>query len=192
MSTSRTVGIAFAVLALALGPGAKAQSRGEANAARTPRPAVLDGCEGEACDCFRARNPPSQTGGAVVGPIPAVRYIVLYARMDTQSAQLGRFPVGTMATPLAQKVVVLDRGAYIVRQLARRHPQLRVGDRVHTLFRQGEGDISVMHKGSSYFFAHGEIELHVIRATRLDPWSHVAVGALKGYAPGSPFQGCLE
>ena len=49
-----------------------------------------------------------------------------------------------------------------------------------------------MFRGKSHFFTLGEIELRVIHATRLEPWSHLAVGTRKGQAPGSPFQGCLE
>lgn len=155
-------------------------------------PTVYDGCQGEGCDCYAAYAEARNAGKPTDFPITAVRAFALHERLDSKSPVLGRFPAGTTARPVAQKIVVLNPGEFIVRKLAKPHPRVRVGDRVHTRFNEGEGDFSVMHKGTRVSFSHGEVELKTVRDSITENWTQLTVGKLTGYTPKSPFAGCLE
>ena len=125
-------------------------------------------------------------------PIPVFRAFDLHEGMDKGSAKLGRVAAGTLARPLGPKIAVVERGDYVVRKLTKRHPRVRVGDHVHTLVNEGEGAFRVLHKDAWVGFSEGQVELRPVRQTVLESWTKVSVGGREGYAPGLPFEGCLE
>jgi hypothetical protein len=153
---------------------------------------VVNGCQGEGCGCYAAYIEASQAGKPTDFPIPTVRPFDLFERLDRRATPVGQYPAGTLARPLEEMSIVVDRGDYVVRTLAKRHPRVRVGDHVNTLFSEGEGDIIVLHKGTWVPFANGDVELRVVRRSVLEPWMRVSVGGREGFARGVPFKGCRE
>lgn len=158
--------------------------------------AVLNRCQGEGCDCYAAYR----DGRPKTAPAPTLRPFTLYAEPNLRSAVLGRFPESTLALPLGEKTVVLQRGEYRVHQLRRNVKGLRPRDTLHTLLSEGEGFASAQRVGSggasqSVDFSLEDVELRVVSETRTQAWVAMKVGTLQGFAPHSPyspFEGCLE
>lgn len=162
---------------------------------QTP-PDVLNRCQGEGCDCYAAYREglPRST------PVPTIRPFTLHADLTPQSTVLGRFPAQTLALPLGEKTVVLQRGEYRVRKVHNPKTGLKERETLHTLLSEGEGFMSARRMdagGSSQWvdFFIDDVELQTITKTRTQGWVAMKVGALKGfapYAPDGPFEGCLE
>jgi hypothetical protein len=161
-------------------------------ATAAPPVAVIDGCQGEGCECLTAYREAVNARKPTDFPIPVFRAFDLHEGMDKGSTKLGRVAAGTPARPLGPKIAVMERGDYVVRKLTKRHPRVRVGDHVHTLVNEGEGAFRVLHRDAWVGFSEGDVELRAVRETVLESWTKVSVGGREGYAPGLPFEGCLE
>lgn len=174
---------------------AGAAAVGSAQAATPPAskaPEPVKGCQGEGCDCLAEYA--GKTNGARPrdASIPTLRPIELRARPDKAAPIVARFPPGTLARPLDQWLVVIERGAYVVTANPGKVKGLRVGDRLDTMLSEGEGVVSLRKRGESFSFSHDEVRLRTIRKSVVQDWTEVTVGTQRGYTPGMPFQGCLE
>lgn len=162
---------------------------------QTP-PEVLNRCLGEGCDCYAAYR----EGLPRTTPAPTIRPFTLHADLNAQSTVLGRFPAKTLALPLGEKTVVMQRGEYRVLKVHKKIPGLRPKDTLHTLLSEGEGFMSARKPGpggvdQAVDFSADDVELLTVTETRTQGWVAVKVGKLQGFvphAPYSPFEGCLE
>jgi hypothetical protein len=162
----------------------------------TPKPAPkqLNGCQGEACDCYRAYAEARNAGRPTNFAIPLVRPLQLHARPDLRSPLLGNFDAPTKAVPRRQFILLVEPGLYKVVAVRSKVEGLRKGDQLHTLLNEGEGftTATVSGSGRQVHFGYDEVELDEVRPTVTEDWNEVSVGRLRGYAQGNPFEGCLE
>ena len=150
---------------------------------------VIEGCQGEGCDCFDAYRS-EKTKTRIESK--TIRPFTLYKEMSRNSKQLGKFSAGVMAKPIKSQAVVLNNGSYSVAAVKNIKLPLKVGQLVDTLWNEGEGYSRVRSNGKWISFDASEITLVSKSDTVLDEWLEISTGKLRGYTQDSPFEGCLE
>jgi hypothetical protein len=156
----------------------------------SPPVEVIDGCQGEGCDCFEgleshASRKPDET-------IKAIRAFTLRKEMSGKSKVVGTFKIGTIARPLGSKMLVLQKGKYVVRKVDSAVANLSVGDAIDTKLYLGEGFSTARKGGIRVDFKYDQVELETISETQVDEWLKVSVGKVVGYTKDAPFAYCLE
>ena len=117
-----------------------------------------------------------------------------------------RYSAGVIAKPLEQKIVIRDRGEYVVEEVSNPYKPPKVGDKVDTPIYVGEGYFIVRSNGRWTDFEGppdidgclrtgdcNEFKLKVIREAKVEYWIKVEVEGVVGFTPeGGLLQGCWE
>lgn len=151
---------------------------------------VIDGCEGEGCQCFTGY--PAQDDPKGERDIKTIRPFKLYQDMDKGSKRLGEYRAGVLGKPLGKKLIIHERGEYLVERVIAPKVSLKKGDRLDTLLYLGEGFMEARKNGQEVGFEDGDIELKTIKKTRVSEWLQVMIGGKAGFTQDSPFEYCLE
>ena len=133
------------------------------------------------------------------------RPFTFYSDLDGPTP-ITRYSAGVIATPLEQKIVIRDRGEYVVEEVSNPYNSLTVGDKVDTPINVGEGGIMVRSNGRWMHFVEPydidgcfrtgdchDLKLNVIREAKVETWVKVEVEGVVGFTPEGGFlQGCYE
>jgi hypothetical protein len=152
-------------------------------------PEVLNECQGEGCDCYEGYR---TSGGTGDFDIVTIRQFTLFERMSPNSRVLGRFKSGVKGKPLGPRLLIEDRGEYLVETLQRKPEGLAPGDQLDTLLYQGEGAFKARKGGVWVHFDHTDAKLKTVRETKVSEWLELVVAGKRGFTRDSPFEGCLE
>jgi hypothetical protein len=155
-------------------------------------PEVIQGCQGEGCECFQAYRSAGATTGANRPEIVAIRPFTLFKDRSLASPVLGKFAPGVKARPLRQEIVVDAAGRYIVEQTAGGATSLKKGDALDTIISEGEGFYRARRNGQWVDFEAQTVKLKVVKKTAISAWMSVSVNGLVGFTPDHPFEKCLE
>ena len=116
-----------------------------------------------------------------------------------------KYGAGVIAKPIEQKIVIRDRGEYVVEEVRNPSKPPKVGDKVDTPIYVGEGSMIVRSNGRWIGFSGLDIDgcfrtgdcydlkLNVIREAKVETWVKVEVEGVVGFTPEGGFlQGCYE
>ena len=177
--------LAFALLVAALAQPARAQTG----------PDTIEGCEGVNCACFEDyRQAGSSDGAPLASDIKATKAFTLYTDHDQKSPVLGKYEAGTLARPLQQVIVFVNKGKYTVESAKSQNLGLKAGDPVDDMIDDGEGLRRVNFKGKWIGFDSTEkdVVLKTGTKTQTADWTEVQVDGKTGYTLDVPFAMCGE
>ena len=138
--------------------------------------------------------------------IKASSPFTLYRDLDGPSP-IATYDAGVIVKPIEQKIVVRDRGDYLVEEVMNKSSTyLKVGDKIDTpISSSGEGFTIVRRKGrwTRFFepsqsdltrcFSTGDcsdLKLKVNREAKVETWIKLEVGGVVGFAPDDGFLIC--
>ncbi|MGZ3694550.1 MAG: hypothetical protein ACXWQO_10250 [Bdellovibrionota bacterium] len=143
---------------------------------------VVNGCEGEGCDCTRSKLTESP--------------FTLYARMNKKSKVLGKYPHATKANAIETYTLIVKPGrAKVLKVRDANKPEkipMKAGDELSHIFDHGEGHYTALWKSQQVDYFDEQLKLEIIDEGKHEAWTKMKVGKLSGYTPGFPFFGCLE
>ena len=133
------------------------------------------------------------------------RPFTLYSDLDGPTP-IKRYDAGVIAKPLEQKIVIRDRGEYVIEKVIKPDAPLKAGDKVDTPIYVGEGFFIVRSNGRWTDFEGppdiddclrtgdcNEFKLKDIREAKVEYWIKVEVEGVVGFTPEGGFlQGCWE
>ena len=150
-------------------------------------------------DKFLYRNPSEEPIG-----LKTSRPFTLYSDLDGPTPTT-KYGAGVIAKPIEQKIVIRDRGEYVVEEVRNPSKPPKVGDKVDTPIYVGEGSMIVRSNcrwiGFSGLDIDGcfrtgdcyDLKLNVIREAKVEIWVKVEVEGVVGFTPEGGFlQGCYE
>jgi len=137
--------------------------------------------------------------------LKTTRPFTLYSDLDGPTPTT-KYVAGVIAKPIEQKIVIRDRGEYVVEEARYKDKRLKAGDKVDTPIYAGEGSIIVRSNGrwSSFLGPYdidgclrtgdcNDLKLNVIREAKVEVWVKVEVDGVVGFTPEGEFlQGCWE
>ena len=143
---------------------------------------------------FRTENP--------IG-LKTSKPFTFYSDLDGPTP-IKRYDAGVIAKPLEQKIVIRDRGEYVIEKVINPDTPLKAGDKVDTPIYVGEGFFIVRSNGRWTDFEGppdiddclrtgdcNEFKLKVIREAKVEYWIKVEVEGVVGFTPDNEFlQGC--
>ena len=137
--------------------------------------------------------------------IKASSPFTFYSDLDGPSP-IATYDAGVIVKPIEQKIVVRDRGDYLVEEVNKSVP-FRVGDKIDTPIYSGEGLTIVRRNGRwQRFFEPSQsdltrclstgdcswFKLKVNREAKVETWIKLEVDGVVGFAPDDGFLICWE
>ena len=177
---------------------------------------IIKGCKDEHCAGVKDNDHAFYINLDEAVVLKTSRPFTFYSNLETVDL-IARYSAGFMAKPTAQKIVIRDRGEYIIEKIIRHRfgycpatgAPLKVGDKIDTPIDIGEGSIVVRNNGRRVSFGesglgayernspHGitcfrtgnceHLKLKVIREAKIEDWMTLEVDGVVGFTMDRPF-----